>query len=372
MYEKKPRSRVFAPLAETYRKLGMIDEAMKILNSGIKNHPSYTLGYIVLSHCYYDLQNYEMAYNAIRPFVSQNLENITLQKLFAKTCINLGHLEEALQTFKYLLLLNPKDTYVADQIKLLEDDLLVDQEENEIIEVRNNDSSFDEDEWVQVDFNKKEDELEEDTVAQWEVKQDTSPLDLFKQEIQKNTIEVKEHTLDDEFFHEEYDIASKEVISSIEENKKDSSKDEEPLITHTLVDLYCGQGHFAKAASILENILELHPGDQASIDRLDEITMKLVGDTLKNTPEKNIEKISTGVVDEFVDEIVNEVISEVSSKQSVKEFMTTVMEDTESEVESVNSNITNEAEKKIERVKEFFMKYQNKLNQISSERLSSI
>ena len=38
-YEKNPRSRVFAPLAETYRKLGMTDKAMEILSQGIRFHP---------------------------------------------------------------------------------------------------------------------------------------------------------------------------------------------------------------------------------------------------------------------------------------------------------------------------------------------
>ncbi|MFT6630759.1 MAG: tetratricopeptide (TPR) repeat protein [Bacteriovoracaceae bacterium] len=363
MYEKKPRSRVFAPLAETYRKLGMIDEAMKILNSGIKNHPSYTLGYIVLSHCYYDLQNYEMSYNAIRPFVSQNLENITMQKLFAKTCINLGYLEEALQTFKYLLLLNPKDTNVADQIKLLEDDLLVDQEETEKLEVRNMESSFDEDEWVQVDFNKKEEVVVEDSISQWEVKKDTSPLDLFKQEIQKNTIEVKEHNLDDEFFHEEFDISGNDVIGADDEVDTPRKKDT-PLITHTLVDLYCKQGHYAKAASILENILELHPEDEASIARLDEITMKLVGDVIKDTDD---------VTDEEVELSENDFVEvEIPIKQSVKDFVTSVMEDTESEILEQQNNLKLIADKKIEKIQSMFKQYQKKLNQISKERLSRV
>jgi tetratricopeptide (TPR) repeat protein len=104
-YKRKPRSRVFAPLAETYRKLGMYEDAFKILKDGIKHNPSYVLGYIVLANCYYDQQNYELAYNTIRPFVSDNLDNLTLQKLFAQTCINLGYLEEALETlniFYYL------------------------------------------------------------------------------------------------------------------------------------------------------------------------------------------------------------------------------------------------------------------------------
>ena len=89
LYEKNPKSRVFAPLAETYRKLGMLDEAMRILREGIKNHPSYTLGYIVLAHCYYDIQNYELAYNTIRPFTAKNLENLTMQKLLLNNLANL-------------------------------------------------------------------------------------------------------------------------------------------------------------------------------------------------------------------------------------------------------------------------------------------
>ena len=285
MYEKKPRSRVFAPLAETYRKLGLLDEAFKVLNKGIKYHPSYTLGYIVLGQCYFDTQNYEMAYSAIRPFISQNLENITLQKLFAKTCINLGYLEEALQTFKYLLLINPKDTYVADQIKLLEDDLLVDKEE-ENLETQNNQSSFDEDVWVQVDFNKalednnaqKLPEKEEDDLSLWNVEKNNSPLDLFKKEIKSSNLKVNEHNLDDDYYHEDFDNESKEVIGP-EKNTEEvplEKANDGPIITHTLVDLYIKQGHLAKAASILEEILELHPTDKATREKLDELTFKLI------------------------------------------------------------------------------------------------
>ena len=113
LYEKNPRSRVFAPLAESYRKLGMYDEAFMLLQEGIKLHPSYTLGYIVLGNCYFDQQKFEQAYNTIKPFISDNLENLSLQKLYAECCVHLGYLEESLNTFKCLLLLNPKDNYVA-------------------------------------------------------------------------------------------------------------------------------------------------------------------------------------------------------------------------------------------------------------------
>ncbi len=298
MYEKKPRSRVFAPLAEAYRKLGMIDEAMKILSQGIRNHPSYTLGYTVLANCYFDLKNYEMAYNTIRPFVSQNLENITLQKLFANTCINLGHLDEALQTFKYLLLINPKDMYVAEQIKLLEDDLLVEVDEQIESKTSNNSSSFDEDEWVQVSFTNKEEKEEEDLVENWNVEKD-SPLDNFKNEVKQKSIELKHHDLNDEFFHEDYDNEDDDVIAP-------ANKSNVPIISHTLVDLYCNQGHLDKAASVLENILDLHPDDEPTRKRLDEITLMMVNenipsDTSEITLDNENEKLARlrGYLEQF-------------------------------------------------------------------------
>lgn len=285
MYEKKPRSRVFAPLAETYRKLGMIDESLKILKEGIKNHPSYTLGYIVLAHCYFDMQNYEMAYNTIRPFVAQNLENITLQKLFAKTCINLGHLEEALQTFKYLLLINPKDQYVADQIKLLEDDLLAVDEEDIEEESDTNSYSFDDDEWVQVSFasknNQGSDDSLENIAQEWEVNK-KSPLEEFKSEVSASNIQVKEHKLDDDYFHEDFDNKADDVITAIEDNLEESVDKNTPIITHTLVDLYANQGHYDKGIEILKNILVLHPDDKASAEKLIELEQRrkelIVGD----------------------------------------------------------------------------------------------
>lgn len=265
-YKKKPKSRVFAPLAETYRKLGMYDEALKILREGMKQHPAYTMGYIVLSHVYYDLQNYELAYNTIRPFVTDNLENITLQKLFAKICINLGYLEEALQTFKYLLLINPRDQYVSEQVKLLEDDLLVaeDQiEENNFLEKRMSNFDINEDDWVQVDFGKGRREADQDEIEDWSVEKNETPLDQFKKDLIENNLEVSETDLEDNYFHEDYD--------NEEDNSKDEKVQSDPIITHTLVELYCKQGHYDKALEILESILELHPEDVPTLNRADEI-----------------------------------------------------------------------------------------------------
>lgn len=260
-YQRNPRSRVFAPLAETYRKLGMLDEAIEILQKGIKIHPSYVLGYIVLANCHYDLQNYEIAYNTIRSFVQGNLENLSLQKLFAKTCMQLGYLDEALNTYKNLLLINPKDMFVAEQVKLLEDDLLVNEEQESFEpQAENLETSFEEDDWIQVDFARTKTQSTPEEI-EWEVQ---SPIEKFKRDVWEEKLEVAKRSLDDEFFHEEYD--------NEKENPEElDSQEDKPIITHTLVDLYCSQGHFDKAAEILRDILSLHPDDKASKERLKEV-----------------------------------------------------------------------------------------------------
>ena len=281
LYEKNPGSRVFAPLAESYRKLGMVEEALSILKEGLKRHPTYVMGYTVLANCHYDLHNYELAYNTIRPFVSDNLENISLQKLFANICVNLGYLEEALQTFKYLLLINPKDDFVSEQVKLLEDDLLIKDTPPAPPKTSAPNFTDSDDEWVQVDFNKAPEAPKEDDLDSWNMespkkskvstedqssgnRSSENPLSSFREAIKKNDLNIEEHSLDDDYYYEEYDDESAAKIEQEEAAQ-------EPIITHTLVDLYIRQGHMDKAAKLLESILELHPDDAPTAEKLAQI-----------------------------------------------------------------------------------------------------
>jgi tetratricopeptide (TPR) repeat protein len=160
MYKKNPRSKVFAPLAESFRKLGLLDDAFKILKDGIRYHPNYTLGYIVLAHCYFDQGKFELTYNTLRPIISQNADNISLQKIFAQACMNLGYLDEALDIYKYLLFMNPRDKFFIDQVKKLEDDLQVGHKKLSLDQLMKAPdlekipaSTTMDDDWVQVDFN---------------------------------------------------------------------------------------------------------------------------------------------------------------------------------------------------------------------------
>ena len=270
MYKKNPRSKVFAPLAESFRKLGMLDDAFKVLKEGIRNHPNYTLGYIVLAHCYYDQEKHELAYNTLRPIISQNADNISLQKIFAQSCIHLGYLEEALDTYKYLLFMNPKDKNFAEQVKRLEDDLMIGHTKlslDQLIKAPETeiypriDSS--DDDWVQMDFTRPADKPLATPTAEpaplgdeWVMKK----TGLGDHPILKNET-IPQRPLEDDYYADEFE----EDFGDIEEVNAQSLEADTPLISHTLIDLYCAQNYFDKALELLDKILELNPNDHSTL-----------------------------------------------------------------------------------------------------------
>ncbi len=322
LYKKNPRSKVFAPLAEAFRKLGMLDDALKILKDGIRHHPNYALGYIVLAHCYYDQEKYELTYNTLRPIISRNADNISLQKVFAQACIHMGHLEEALDTYKYLLFLNPRDKFFAGEVKKLEDDLMVGHKKlsldqlikapDMVIPV----SESVDDDWVQVDFNRtqkkalpesKQPKAPEPEENEWvmnrpgeENKSHLHPI------LTKDS--VSERSLEDDFYADEFE----EEMGDIDEVNASISTDS-PIVSHTLIDLYCSQHYYDKAIELLEKILELNPTDKNSIKKLDEVKlMKRL-----HHPEEKVTEESGH--DELISIIENKVKAKSPAEIKVKE-----------------------------------------------------
>lgn len=316
-YEKNPRSRVFAPLAETYRKLGMTDKAMEILSQGIRFHPTYVMGYLGLAFCYYDLKQYSLAYNTLRPLVESSRDNIRLQKLFADICLELGYREESLDTYKYLLFINPRDRDVAMQVATLESlieeqykpvhqpiyipesEFATSKKENshqlfdiDKLDNRPLSSKADFDDWMAVDLSREQKEVKsEDPYEFWNLKKGDTPVDLSLEKEEKTetkpseeiTYKVSEPTtkpvvqkasepyVELNFEDDSSDDAEEDEIQLVQTQTAAPAKTAVPLVTHTLVDLYCGQGHIEKALEVLEKILILNPTDERTINKILEI-----------------------------------------------------------------------------------------------------
>ena len=111
---------VFAPLAEIYRKAGEFKKSLKVCESGLKHNPEYISGKIVLAHTHYELENFQKAKEVIEPYINKNPENNLLQKLWGKINLELGEDSLALDCFKRLLFLFPRDPELAELVENLE------------------------------------------------------------------------------------------------------------------------------------------------------------------------------------------------------------------------------------------------------------
>ena len=112
-YERELRqnadSRAFAPLAKLYRKLGLYDNAFKVLKDGLRRYPSYLPGYLELALCYYDLKHFHSAYLAVRPFLDTHRDNLSLLRLSAHIFVKLNMMDKAQESYEQLAFLHPRD-----------------------------------------------------------------------------------------------------------------------------------------------------------------------------------------------------------------------------------------------------------------------
>ena len=106
---RNPSSRVFAPLAESYRKMGLLQQALELCEKGVKYNPHYPSGFVAYGKILFELQRFEDASLAFEQATLQQNDNILAHKLRAMSLSKLGLQKEALQAYKKVLFLNPKD-----------------------------------------------------------------------------------------------------------------------------------------------------------------------------------------------------------------------------------------------------------------------
>lgn len=120
-YQEDPTSRVFAPLAEAYRKSGLVDEAIEIAREGLRVHPHFTGGKVALARALFDKQLFDEVLDSLKDVVRDTPDNLIAQRLFAESCLILGRTAEALDSFKLLLYFSPEDRTISKMVKELEE-----------------------------------------------------------------------------------------------------------------------------------------------------------------------------------------------------------------------------------------------------------
>jgi tetratricopeptide (TPR) repeat protein len=176
--------------------------------------------------------------------------------------------------------MNPMDKFFAEHVKRLEDDLLVGHKQLNLGQLLKSpdlpadkwtQSTFDDD-WIQVDFNRP---LRNETQP---IVEDVRPLLPVEEEqwvMKKSGFEehpilkeedISVRSLEDEYFADEF-----EDEGDIDEINASSISSDSPIVSHTLIDLYCAQHYYDKAIELLEKILELNPYDHLTEQKLQKV-----------------------------------------------------------------------------------------------------
>ncbi len=120
MWDSDQTSRVFAPLAEAYRRSGNLQRALQTCRQGLNLHPTFAGGWFQLAKIYIDRKESVKAIEALKKAVALAPENFQAHNLLADLYLSLRQPKEALKSFKMILLLNPNDTRAKRTIERLE------------------------------------------------------------------------------------------------------------------------------------------------------------------------------------------------------------------------------------------------------------
>ena len=116
-YERNPRSRIFAPLAEAYRKMGMLDEALRACATGVSFHPDFAGGRVTYAKCWIDRGEHAKALEQLEQAAQLSPDNLLAHSLMGETLLALRRPKDALKAFKMALFLNPRDERARQAVR---------------------------------------------------------------------------------------------------------------------------------------------------------------------------------------------------------------------------------------------------------------
>ena len=108
-YAKDPRSRAFAALAEAYRRAGMLDEAIKVAEDGLQNHPQLPSALATLGRAYFQKGDLEKARPLLERVIAQSPDNLAAQRALGELYFQLGESQLARTALQAVLRASPAD-----------------------------------------------------------------------------------------------------------------------------------------------------------------------------------------------------------------------------------------------------------------------
>lgn len=106
---KDPNSLIFLPLAEEYRRIGMVEEAIFYIQEGLKKNPTYTAAKTTLARCYFDAKDIMKAKELVENVLRETPDNVVALKLKGQILLREGQFQEAKNLLQNILKFRQND-----------------------------------------------------------------------------------------------------------------------------------------------------------------------------------------------------------------------------------------------------------------------
>ncbi len=109
VFAKDPGSKVFIPLAEEYGKAGMWEEAVAVLEDGLKIYPGFITAMVALGRAYEQMNQPVKAKAILEEAIKVSPDNLRAHRTLAKLYTAQGAKELAMRSCNVILSINPHD-----------------------------------------------------------------------------------------------------------------------------------------------------------------------------------------------------------------------------------------------------------------------
>ena len=108
-FAKEPGSKIFIPLAEEYGKAGMWEEAVAVLEDGLKINPGFITAMVALGRAYEQLNQPVKAQAILEEAIKASPDNLRAHRILAKLYGAQGAKEAAIRSCNVILSIHPHD-----------------------------------------------------------------------------------------------------------------------------------------------------------------------------------------------------------------------------------------------------------------------
>ncbi len=256
-YQENPKSRVFAKLADEYRKQDLVIQAIEIIEEGLEFHPGFSVALFVKAQCFFDKRRYADCLKILGKLVRDNPQNYKAERLRADVFLRLGQQEAALDSLTRVVEMVPRDIESRKLLEELENLLSPQSPVPSSNSPASSDTALN---WISEPAG---------DVSEFEV----SDLgDLWKETIQESAPVIESELVNNfsDLPAESYYDEEVEKEPDEEEAQPNSLADPE-FATRTVAELYLRQGLKEKAKQVLEIILKREPNNEWAQSTLDSV-----------------------------------------------------------------------------------------------------